>query len=224
MEEKYQKFRRIVSKMDDSIAEIEYDIIVVLFKEFLLNKENIINYKEQWFEKEEIRKDKEYYQAIISTIDAFLNNCNDLNSFKDKLLSKEINKIFNSSKFCALYNIMVRMSFILGLGEENYIQIYCGLLCLGIKKESPIHETLIETIKDFLMEEKFSKNAHQINKINFNKIDKLFFENLSIILNLIILNKDEEKIEEQINILEKKDIKEYRESSLSTIFFKLFLY
>ena len=73
-------------------------------QEIKVLKENI------WFERDEIKKDSEYYKVIKLMIDKFLNNSLNKETFKVNALSKEINNIIQKSNFSAYYNNMYDIS------------------------------------------------------------------------------------------------------------------
>lgn len=69
------------------------------------------------------------------------------------MLAKEIFSLFKKSKYFWLYHNLIKISYILELGEEYYTEISCALYILGIKKETPINAILIGILEDFTQDE-----------------------------------------------------------------------
>ena len=124
-----------MSNVDENAFE-EYEQVKLLFKGFTFPNNKIPEKKNLWFEKDEIRKDSEYYETIIKIIDSFLRYCENKESLKIDFLSKEINDIFENSQFSGYYKYkcILEISNMLGFAEEDFIEIISGLLCLGYKK------------------------------------------------------------------------------------------
>ena len=123
--------------------------------------------KNLWFEKDEIRKDSKYYKTIIKIIDSFLRYCENKESLKIDFLSKEINDIFENSQFSGYYKCILEISNMLGFDEEDFIEIISGLLCLGYKKESAINSSFVDSIKEFVLDERISF----LKDIDYQNID-----------------------------------------------------
>ena len=193
--------------------------IKMLFKQFFLDKEEISDFKELWFEQEEIKKDDEYYQAIISSINAFLNYCSDNKSFNDEKFAEEIKRIFQSKRFSVIYSSLIELSIMLDLGDKYYIEVICGLLSLGCKKGTLANKYLIETLEVFAEDPLISDSQYfnQIKTIVYENIDETFLKNLSTLFNFILSNEREDKIKIQINkIIENEEYGNQRKSSVST--------
>ena len=105
---RFDKLMKILSNVTEEISQGEYEIIVLLFKSFFLNKENISSPKELWFENEEIKNAQEYYQAITLLIDSFIKYCDNKMTFQAKLFSKEVNDIFKNNKFSVSYDCLIK--------------------------------------------------------------------------------------------------------------------
>ena len=73
-DEKYQKLIDVLSNVEENELE-EYEQVKLLFKGFTFPNNKIPEKKNLWFEKDEIRKDSEYYETIIKIIDSFLRYC-----------------------------------------------------------------------------------------------------------------------------------------------------
>ena len=207
----------IMEKIDENNTRNELDIIKLLFKRILFIKEEIKYINDLWFETQEIKNDVEYYQLIISLIDTFIKYCSDKKSFKEDLLSKEIFSIFKNTKYFSIYCIMIEMSKLFGLAEQNYAEISCGLYILGSKKETPVNKYLIKTLKDFTQDEiiKNSSFFNQIDRLKYENINDSFMKNLLGLYKLIFNKGDEEQIKFQINLLDNPE--EYKEQRISSI-------
>ena len=115
----------------------------------------------------------------------------------------------------------MEISKILGLFEENFTEIAIGLLCLGFKKESEIYSSFVETIKEFVLDERIQSSRYSslFLNINYQNIDGEFLSNLNSLLSLILNNANEEDFKFAIKKLKKaEDLKEQRISSVSTNF------
>ena len=157
----------------------------------------------------------------MKIIDSFLKYCSDKEAFKIELLSKEINNIFLNSKFRKYYFNIIEISKILGLFEENFTEIPSGLLCLGFKKESEFYSSFVETIKEFVLDERIQSSRYSslFLNINYQNIDGEFLSNLNSLLSLILNNANEEDIKFAIKKLKKaEDSREQRISSVSNNF------
>ena len=219
-EEKYKKLHDILSNIDENEYE-KYEQVKYLFKRFIFLENQIVDKKSLWFEKDEIKQDSEYYEVIIKIIDSFLKYCFNKEAFKVEQLSKEINNIFLNSKFWIYYFNIMEISKILGLFEENFTEIASGLLCLGFKKESEIYSSFVETIKEFVLDERIQNTRYSslLVDIDYQNIDGAFLSNLNSLLSLILNNANEENIKLVIKKLKKaEDLKEQRISSVSTNF------
>ena len=218
-QEKFIAFINVVSDMDEMPEQNKLLPIKMLFKQFFLDKEEISDFKELWFEQEEIKKDDEYYQAIISSINAFLNYCSDNKSFNDEKFAEEIKRIFQSKRFSVIYSSLIELSIMLDLGDKYYIEVICGLLSLGCKKGTHANKYLIETLEVFAEDPLISDSQYfnQIKTIVYENIDETFLKNLSTLFNFILSNEREDKIKIQINkIIENEENGNQRKSSVST--------
>ena len=220
MEEvKYKQLLKIFSE-DNVYALDEYEDIKSLFKRFLFLGNENIEKENIWIEKDEIKKDSEYYNVIKLILDIFINSSLNKISFSVKDLAKEINDIMQKSKFSIYYNNILEISKKLDLSIENYTEIMCGLLCLGFKKESGFNRTFIETIKKFyILDEMIQKTKYSclLNDIDYANIDEDFLSNLNSLLSLILENGSEEEIKILINKFKKtEDSSDQRISSIST--------
>ena len=113
----------------------------------------------------------------------------------------------------------MEISKMFGLAEKYFVEIICALLCLGYKKESGLHNSFVDCIKEFILDERIqnSKYSPLLQNIDYQNIDKEFLSNLNSLLNLILKNEDEEKIYSLIKKLKKtEEYKEQRISSVST--------
>ena len=108
-EEKYKELLNILSNVNENTLE-EYDQIKLLFKRFIFLGNKSIERNNIWLERDEIKKDSEYYKVIKLMIDKFLNNSLNKETFKVDALSKEINNIIQKSNFSAYYNKMYDIS------------------------------------------------------------------------------------------------------------------
>ena len=213
----YQQLIEIFGNMNEITATTELDIIKLLFKKIMFGDREIPAIQELWFEKEEIKADIEYYQLIISLISAFISHCSDKKSQNEELLAKEIFSLFQNTKYFCLYNNLIELSKLFGLGEKYFIEISCGLYILGSKKGTPANAYLIETLKDFTKEKiiKDSRFYNQIISINYETINEYFMKNLLLLYNLIISKGDKEKIKCQIKML--GNFEEYKSQRLSSV-------
>ena len=192
----------------------KYDNLKYLFKTFIFGDKDIPSVNELWFEKDEIKVDIEYYQIIQSLITTFIKYFSDGKSFKDDLLAKEIFSLFEKTKyFCPCHNL-TEICYILDFGEKYYTEISCALYILGIKKRTPINDTLIEILQDFTEDElvENSKFCSQIRSIKYETINDSFMKNLMLLYNLIKSGGDEKEIKQILMNLENPEDK----SSVST--------
>ena len=126
-----------------------FDIVKLLFKKIIFGDKEIQTIHELWFEKEEIKVDKEYCRLIQSLINIFTNHFSDQKSFKEKLLMEEIVSLFRNTKYFCLYNYLIELSNLYVLEEKYYTEIFRSLYILGIKRGTPVNAILIDTLKDF---------------------------------------------------------------------------
>ena len=215
-EEKYQQLKESLSNVVENQFET-YEQVKYLFKRFVFLENGCIEMKDLWFEKDEIKKDSEYYSVIIKMLDLYLKYCIKRESFNAKSLSEEINNILNTSKYSGYYSNILQISKMFGLEEEYFSEIVCGLLCLGFKKESGINSTFIATIKEFILDERISKSRYSLSlkEIDYSYIDEIFLSNLNSVLAKILANGDEKEINILISSLKTPD---QRISSVSTNF------
>ena len=120
---------------------------------------------------------------------------------------KEIITYFINTKYFCSYRDLIELSNLLNIEEQYYIQIFCSLIILGIKKGTPINAILIDTLKDFTQSDliKKSKFYSQIKSIKYENVNESFIKNFLLLFKLIKLNEDEEKIKRQIAILKNQD-------------------
>ena len=210
----YSRLVELLGNVKENNAITELDNLKVLFKKFMFGDKEVPSLHELWFEKEEIKADIEYYQLINSLVAAFIKHLSDEKSFKDDLLANEIFSIYKKTKYFFLYSYLVELSYILELGERYYTEISCALYILGVKKGTPLNAILIEILKDFTQDEfiEDSKFCSQIKSINYEVINESFMKNLLLLYKLIKLNGDEEKIKNQLVVLENPE----DQSSIST--------
>ena len=219
-DEKYQKLIDVLSNVEENELE-EYEQVKLLFKGFTFPNNKIPEKKNLWFEKDEIRKDSEYYETIIKIIDSFLRYCENKESLKIDFLSKEINDIFENSQFSGYYKCILEISKMFDTYEEYFIEIIRGLLCLGYKKESAINSSFVDSIKEFVLDERIQKSIYSsfLKDIDYQNIDQEFLSNLNSLLSLILNNGKEENVKFIIKKLKKVDeSKGQRISSVSTNF------
>ena len=217
-EEKYKKLLNILSNINENELD-EYEQIKLLFKRFIFLGNEIIEKNNIWFERDEIKKDSEYYNVINLMIDKFLNNCVNKEAFHVEVLSKEINNIIQNSNFSSYYNNMYGISEKLDLIIDNYTEIVCGLLCLGYKKESEINSTFIASLKEFFQDERIQNSKYKslFEEIDNDNIDETFMINLNSLIGLILEKGEEENIKFVIKKLKKtEDSIDQRISSVST--------
>ena len=219
-EQKYEKLAKILSDVKEDVFE-KYEQVKFLFQRFIFLSNKIPEKAEIWFEKKEIKKDSEYYEIIIKIIDSFLKYCEKKESFNVELLSKEINDIFEKSKFSCYYECMLEISKLFDNADAYFIEIISGLLCLGFKKESAINNSFIDSIKEFVQDERIEKSIYSplLNDIDYQNIAQDFMINMKLLLSLILTNGNEEKIKSIIKKLKKsEESKDQRKSSVSTNF------
>ena len=91
------------------------------------------------------------------------------------------------------------------LGEDFYTELISALYSLSFKKECPANKYLTETLKDFVEDKKIkdSQFYSQIKCINFEIISESFIKNITELFNLILSRENQEKIKNQISILER---------------------
>ena len=210
----YLSLVKILGNVTKESDKTSLDNLKFLFKTFIFGDKDILNLNELWFEKEEIKVDKEYYQLIQSLITVFVKYFSDETSFKEDLLSKEIFSLFKNTKYFCLYNNLTELCYTLELGEEYYTEISCALYILGIKKGTPINAILIQILEDFAEDESVenSKFCTQIKSIKYETINDSFMNNLTLLYNLIKSNGDEEEIKQKLMNLENPE----DQSSVST--------
>ena len=107
-EEKYKELLNILSNINENELD-EYEQIKLLFKRFIFLGNEIIEKNNIWFERDEIKKDSEYYNVIKLMIDRFLNNCVNKEAFHVEVLSKEINNM-NPFSYSEIYECANRAS------------------------------------------------------------------------------------------------------------------
>ena len=216
-QEKYQRIMEIIKKVDECSATTRWHVILLMFKNSFFENEDSLENHEHWFEKEEIKTGTEYFNTITSAITAFSKYCLDQKSFEIDLFANEMDRIFKIKKFSYIYNSFLSMSQSLTSEEICFTKIYCGILSLGLKKESPIHKVLIGSLEDYFDEENIqhSKYAQRLKALKFENIcvDELLMKRLVKLFNLLNLNESEEEIIEHLNYLENV---ENRKSSGST--------
>lgn len=199
----YPYLVEILGNVTEKNAKTILDMQKLLLKKFIFGDKEILAFNEIWFEKEEIKADIEYYQLIQSLITTFIKHFSDKTSFKEDLLAKEIISLFIQTKYYSIYRDLIELSNILEHGERYYIEISFGLYILGVKKGTPINAMLVDTLKDFVLEEfiEDSKFASQIKSINYDIINESFMKGLKHLYYLIKSNGDDKAIRQQIMIL-----------------------
>ena len=211
---KYSRIIQNLGNIREETAITLFDIVKLLFKKIILGDKEIQTIHELWFEKEEIKVDKEYYRLIQSLINIFTNHFSDQKSFKEKLLMEEIISLFRNTKYFCLYNYLIELSNLCVLEEKYYTEIFRSLYILGIKRGTPVNAILIDTLKDFTENDfiKQSKFYPQIKSIKYENINESFMKNILLLFKFIKSNEDEAKIKHQIIMLENHDY----QSSVST--------
>ena len=88
------------------------------------------------------------------------------------------------------------------------------IIYIGIKKGTPINDTLLEILQDFIEDElvENSKFCSQIRSIKYETINDSFMKNLMLLYNLIKSGGDEKEIKQILMNLENPEDK----SSVST--------
>ena len=196
-------------------------MIKLSFKKVFLGNGEIQEINSLWFEKEEIKKDAEYYNLVCSLIDKFLEHCTAKNSFNVILFSKDVLSIIQKTKYFSIYSNLIEISKLFDVAEEYYIDIICSLYILGTKRETPVNEYFIDTLKDFSQDDIIKNSAYysRIEAFKYEDINENLMKNLLILYNLIINKGDEEKIISQISLVENPEgNKDQRISTLSTNF------
>ena len=211
---KYSRIIQNLGNIREETAITLFDIVKLLFKKIIFGDKEIQTIHELWFEKEEIKVDKEYYRLIQSLINIFTNHFSDQQSFKEKLLMEEIISLFRNTKYFCLYNYLIELSNLCVLEEKYYTEIFRSLYILGIKRGTPVNAILIDTLKDFTENDfiKQSKFYPQIKSIKYENINESFMKNILLLFKFIKSNEDETKIKHQIIMLENHD----DQSSVST--------
>ena len=211
---KYSRIIQNLGNIREETAITLFDIVKLLFKKIIFGDKEIQTIHELWFEKEEIKVDKEYYRLIQSLINIFTNHFSDQKSFKEKLLMEEIVSLFRNTKYFCLYNYLIELSNLCVLEEKYYTEIFRSLYILGIKRGTPVNAILIDTLKDFTENDfiKQSKFYPQIKSIKYENINESFMKNILLLFKFIKSNEDEAKIKHQIIMLENHD----DQSSVST--------
>ena len=120
---------------------------------------------------------------------------------------KEIITYFINTKYFCSYIYLIELYNLLNIEEQYYIQIFCSLIILGIKKGTPINAIVIDTLKDFTQNDFIEKSKFysQIKSIKYENVNESFIKNFLLLYELIKLNEDEEKINRQIAILKNQD-------------------
>ena len=176
---------------------------------FFLDEKNAELKKENlWFEEEEIKKDKMYYDTIVQLTQNFLQYCENKENFRVDLLVQEINQIMKNPIFATYYSNILELSEKLDLGEKYYIEIFCGLLCFRCKKESKMHQYFKDNLKEFIVDERINntKYSSSLKEISFENINPAFVTNLKLLVTNIIDNdKEEKKIMDLIKELKKSE-------------------
>ena len=208
-ENNYLLLVKILGNVTKENDKTNLDNLKFLLKTFIFGDKKIPSLNELWLEKEEIKADIEYYQLIQSLITTFINHFSNEASFKNDLLAKEKFSLFKKSKYFWLYHNLIKISYILELGEEYYTEISCALYILGIKKGTSINAILIWILEDFTQDElvENSKFCSQIRSIKYETINDSFMKNLMLLYNLIKSNRDEEEIKQKLMNLENLKIK-----------------
>ena len=203
-DKKFKKLIDVLSNINEEALE-KYEQVKLLFRRFIFLNDKTPQKKNIWFEKDEIRKDSEYYKTIIQIIDSFLKYCEKKESFKVDILSKEINDILANSQSSGYYKYILEISKTLELSEEYFIEIISGLLCLGHKKESAINSPFVDSIKEFSLDERIqnSKYSSLIKDIEYQNIDQDFLCDLNSLFSLILNNGSKENIKILIKKLKK---------------------
>ena len=197
-DKKFKKLIDVLSNINEEALE-KYEQVKLLFLRFIFLNDKTPQKKNILFQKDEIRKDSEYYKTIIQIIDSFLKYCENKESFK----------------------YILEISKTLELSEEYFIEIISDLLCLGHKKESAINSFFVDSIKEFSLDERIqnSKYSSLIKDIEYQNIDQDFLCDLNSLFSLILNNGSEENIKILIKKLKKSEkSKGQRISSVSTNF------
>ena len=120
------KYSCIIQNLGNITEETDitlFDNAKLFFKKIIFGDKEIQTIHELWFEKEEIKVDKEYYRLIQSLINIFTNHFSDQKSFKEKLLMEEIVSLFRNTKYFCLYNYLIELSNLCVL-EEKYFLLF----------------------------------------------------------------------------------------------------
>ena len=208
--EKLKKFLDIVNDINEKKSDNIIMILKDTFKRFVLGEEDQVELKSLWYEKSEIKEDSDYYKIICSYIDIFISNFQDIKSFNLEKFCEKIVAVSENNKYSIYYKLLLELykRFDFDVDTELYYKIFCGLYCLGFRKESMINKYLIENLRDFSQEESIINSGYDscINDFNYEKIDEIFLKNFLIFFDLILKDKhDKKSIELQIKILKNKE-------------------
>ena len=215
--DKFKVFIEIVANTDENNTSTTLYMIKVSFKKVFLGKGEIRDMQSLWFEKEEIKNDAEYYHLISSLIDIFIKHYSIKKSFNEILFSQDIFSVIKKTKYFLIYSNLIEISKLFDLSEQYYIEIICTLYILGIKKETPVNEYFIDTLKELTQDDIIKNSSYysQIKSFKYENINESFMKNLLLLYKLIMNKGDEEKIRAQIKLVENPE--ENKDKGISII-------
>jgi hypothetical protein len=130
--------------------------------------EDVKYIKDLWFEATNIKKDENYYEIILTFINIIFESLINDKIFNINKLAKEIVQKIEKSPYAIYYKIVRQIFLMVDQKEKSYYDIYCSVICLGFKKDSILHDSLVFNLKDLCEYDILSDNPYSIYLKDFN--------------------------------------------------------
>lgn len=187
-QEKYKAVMNILSDKDqNSIDEIRGNILDIM--KSLIGETNSKDKNILWFERDNIKCDKDYCQIISSYFDIIILYFDKNKSFDFKKFSKEILYIAENNKYSTIFKLTRELFRKLDSSEEIFYDLYWSVFFLGFKKDSPLNSIFVENLKEISQYEKVINTNYSkyISEFNFNNINESFLIDLNNFIDLILI-------------------------------------
>ena len=187
-QEKYKAVMNILSdKVQNSIDEIKGNILDIM--KSLIGETNSKDKNTLWFERDNIKCDKDYCQIISSYFDIMILHFGKNKSFDFKKFSKEILCFAENNKYSTIFKLTRELFRKLDSSEEIFYDLYWSVFFLGFKKDSPLISIFVENLKEISQYDKviYTNYSKYISEFNFNNINESFLKDLNHFIDLILI-------------------------------------
>ena len=188
-QKKFEAIMNILSDKDQNSINDEIRGNILDIMKSLIGETNSKDKNTLWFEKENIKCDKDYYQIISSYIDIMILHFEKNKNFDLKKFSKEILYIAENNKYSTIFKLTRELFRKLDSSEVIFYDLYWSVYFLGFKKESPLNSIFVENLKEISQYNKVINTNYSkyISEFNFSYINESFLIDLNYFIDLILI-------------------------------------